>query len=202
MPGLGAGGCRSAATSRRYPPLAPQPKPQHAITVAVSSRALFDLVEERRIYEEQGVEKYVEYQQKNENVTLKPGPAFYFVKVPGPGRAGRGDPPCGGRAADAEDAARPHIGKRRSPTPPWAEIILPGETFRALVPPARSSPWLGARHPLRMSLRSPGLAALYRRLPPALMLSACGRARNCCRLRQPSCTRGIAFVTSGPQLHG
>uniref|UniRef100_A0A8B9C965 5'-nucleotidase, cytosolic IB n=1 Tax=Anser brachyrhynchus TaxID=132585 RepID=A0A8B9C965_9AVES len=57
------------------------PKPQHAITVAVSSRALFDLVEERRIYEEQGVEKYVEYQQQNENVTLKPGPAFHFVKA-------------------------------------------------------------------------------------------------------------------------
>ncbi|OPJ73604.1 hypothetical protein AV530_005926 [Patagioenas fasciata monilis] len=57
------------------------PKPQHAITVAVSSRALFDLVEERRIYEEQGVEKYVEYQQDNENVILKPGPAFYFVKA-------------------------------------------------------------------------------------------------------------------------
>lgn len=56
--------------------------------MAVSSRALFDLVEERRIFEEQGVEKYVEYQQDNENVTLKPGPAFYFVKVPGPGRAG------------------------------------------------------------------------------------------------------------------
>ncbi|XP_025941520.1 cytosolic 5'-nucleotidase 1B-like, partial [Apteryx rowi] len=68
---------------RRYPAaaLASQPKPQHAITVAVSSRALFDLVEERRIYEEQGVEKYVQYQQENENVTLKPGPAFYFVKA-------------------------------------------------------------------------------------------------------------------------
>ncbi|XP_019376212.1 PREDICTED: cytosolic 5'-nucleotidase 1A-like [Gavialis gangeticus] len=59
----------------------PQPKPQHAITVAVSSRALFDLVEERRIYEEQGVERYVRYQQDNENVTLKPGPAFNFVKA-------------------------------------------------------------------------------------------------------------------------
>lgn len=103
--GLGAAG-------RRYPPLAPQPKPQHAITVAVSSRALFDLVEERRIYEEQGVEKYVEYQQDNENVILKPGPAFYFVKVPGLGRA-----PMGVRRG-AEDAAKPNFGKRRSPEPP------------------------------------------------------------------------------------
>ncbi|XP_037248246.1 cytosolic 5'-nucleotidase 1B [Falco biarmicus] len=57
------------------------PNPQHAITVAVSSRALFDLVEEQRIYEEQGLEKYLEYQQDNENVTLKPGPAFYLVKA-------------------------------------------------------------------------------------------------------------------------
>ena len=73
--------------------------------MAVSSRALFDLVEERRIYEEQGVEKYVEYQQENENVTLKPGPAFHFVKVRGSGapwmlrgrmsgRGGAGSPPC------------------------------------------------------------------------------------------------------------
>lgn len=91
---------------RRNPPLARQPKPQHAITVAVSSRALFDLVEERRIYEEQGVEKYVEYQQQNENVTLKPGPAFHFVKVRRQARE-----------AGAEDAARPNFGKRRSPQP-------------------------------------------------------------------------------------
>ncbi|XP_077638570.1 cytosolic 5'-nucleotidase 1B isoform X1 [Lonchura striata] len=66
----------SLVTQRPRPP-----KPQNAITVAVSSRALFNLVEEQRIYEEQGVEKYVEYQQKNENDILKPGPAFYFVKA-------------------------------------------------------------------------------------------------------------------------
>ncbi|XP_066467929.1 cytosolic 5'-nucleotidase 1B [Tiliqua scincoides] len=65
-----------ASTKRPRPP-----KPQNAITVAVSSRALFDMVEERKIYEEQGLEKYVEYQQANENVTLKPGPAFSLVKA-------------------------------------------------------------------------------------------------------------------------
>ncbi|KAM6460216.1 cytosolic 5'-nucleotidase 1B-like [Liasis olivaceus] len=67
----------SLTTTKRPRP----PKPQHAITIAVSSRALFDMVEERKIYEEQGLEKYVEYQQANENVTLKPGPAFAFVKA-------------------------------------------------------------------------------------------------------------------------
>lgn len=87
------------AADRRYPALASQPKPQNAITVAVSSRALFDLVEEQRIYEEHGLEKYVEYQQNNENVILKPGPAFYFVKVAGRRPGGRGvwgEAGCGG----------------------------------------------------------------------------------------------------------
>ncbi|KAM6323495.1 LOW QUALITY PROTEIN: cytosolic 5'-nucleotidase 1A-like [Aegotheles albertisi] len=67
--------CDNLVSKRPRPP-----KPQNAITVAVSSRALFDLVEEWRIYEEQGVEK-LQYQQDNENVTLKPRPAFYFVRA-------------------------------------------------------------------------------------------------------------------------
>ncbi|KAK9401767.1 cytosolic 5'-nucleotidase 1B-like [Crotalus adamanteus] len=67
----------NTCTKRPRPP----PKPQNAITIAVSSQALFDMVEERKIYEEQSLEKYVEYQQANKNVTLKPGPAFAFVKV-------------------------------------------------------------------------------------------------------------------------
>lgn len=36
---------------------------------------------ERKIYEDQGLEKYVEYQQQHENEPLKPGAAFPFVKV-------------------------------------------------------------------------------------------------------------------------
>lgn len=58
-----------------------QPKPKHAITIAVSSRALFNMVDARKIYEEEGLEKYMEYQLTNENVILTPGPAFRFVKV-------------------------------------------------------------------------------------------------------------------------
>lgn len=57
------------------------PKPKHAITIAVSSRALFDMVEERKLYVEKGVEKYVQYQEEHENEPLKPGPAFPFVKA-------------------------------------------------------------------------------------------------------------------------
>ncbi|XP_063088317.1 cytosolic 5'-nucleotidase 1B isoform X4 [Cavia porcellus] len=57
------------------------PKPKHAITIAVSSRALFNMVDDRRIYEQEGLEKYMEYQLTNENVVLSPGPAFRFVKA-------------------------------------------------------------------------------------------------------------------------
>uniref|UniRef100_A0A8C0WYB0 Cytosolic 5'-nucleotidase 1B n=1 Tax=Castor canadensis TaxID=51338 RepID=A0A8C0WYB0_CASCN len=57
------------------------PKPKHAITIAVSSRALFNMVDDRRIYEEEGLEKYMDYQLTNENVILTPGPAFRFVKA-------------------------------------------------------------------------------------------------------------------------
>ncbi|TKS76284.1 Cytosolic 5'-nucleotidase 1B [Collichthys lucidus] len=57
------------------------PKPRYAVTIAVSSRTLFNMVAERKIYEEEGVEKYVAYQLENENEPLKPGAAFPFVKV-------------------------------------------------------------------------------------------------------------------------
>lgn len=39
------------------------------------------MVDGRKIYEEEGLEKYMEYQLCNENVVLTPGPAFRFVKV-------------------------------------------------------------------------------------------------------------------------
>lgn len=60
-----------------------QPKPRYAVTIAVSSRTLFNMVAEREVYEEEGVEKYVAFQVENENEPLKPGAAFPFVKVRG-----------------------------------------------------------------------------------------------------------------------
>lgn len=59
----------------------PQPKPKNAVTIAVSSRTLFNMKAERKIFEEEGLEKYVAFQQEHENEPLKPGPAFPFVKV-------------------------------------------------------------------------------------------------------------------------
>uniref|UniRef100_A0AAQ4NTM2 5'-nucleotidase, cytosolic IB b n=1 Tax=Gasterosteus aculeatus aculeatus TaxID=481459 RepID=A0AAQ4NTM2_GASAC len=57
------------------------PKPQYAVTIAVSSRTLFNMVTERKIYEDQGLEEYVAYQRDHENEPLMPGPAFPFVKA-------------------------------------------------------------------------------------------------------------------------
>ncbi|KAM6428524.1 cytosolic 5'-nucleotidase 1A isoform 2-T2 [Liasis olivaceus] len=57
------------------------PKPQHAITIAVSSRALFRMEEEQKIYHEQGVEAYVKYQLEHENEPFLPGAAFPFLKA-------------------------------------------------------------------------------------------------------------------------
>ncbi|KAM6172333.1 cytosolic 5'-nucleotidase 1A [Erethizon dorsatum] len=69
-----------------YDSLAPKkkpksPKPQNAVTIAVSSRALFRMDEEQRIYMERGVEEYVRYQLEHENEPFSPGPAFPFVKA-------------------------------------------------------------------------------------------------------------------------
>ncbi|XP_062267922.1 cytosolic 5'-nucleotidase 1A-like [Platichthys flesus] len=57
------------------------PKPQYAVTIAVSSRTLFNMVAERKIYQEEGVEKYVAYQVEHESEPLEPGAAFPFVKA-------------------------------------------------------------------------------------------------------------------------
>ncbi|XP_037606877.1 cytosolic 5'-nucleotidase 1A-like [Sebastes umbrosus] len=57
------------------------PKPQYAVTVAVSSRTLFNQLAERKIYEEEGVEKYVAYHVEHENEPLMPGASFPFVKA-------------------------------------------------------------------------------------------------------------------------
>ncbi|XP_058143614.1 cytosolic 5'-nucleotidase 1B isoform X1 [Dasypus novemcinctus] len=67
---------KSPGCSRPRPP-----KPKHAVTVAVSSQALFNMLDGRKVYEEEGLEKYMEYQLCNENVILTPGPAFRFVKA-------------------------------------------------------------------------------------------------------------------------
>ena len=51
------------------------------LVIGISSRALFDLEEENRIFEEQGLAAYAEYQIKNEDKALKPGVGFELVRA-------------------------------------------------------------------------------------------------------------------------
>ena len=51
------------------------------LVVAISSRALFDLEEENRIYEEQGLQAFLEYQIAHEKDILRPGTAFPLIKA-------------------------------------------------------------------------------------------------------------------------
>ena len=50
------------------------------LVIAISSRALFDLDESHRVYEEQGLEAYQQYQIAHESEPLQPGGAFSLVK--------------------------------------------------------------------------------------------------------------------------
>jgi 5'-nucleotidase len=50
------------------------------LTVAISSRALFDLNESHAVFENDGVEAYCNYQVEREDIPLAPGVAFGLVK--------------------------------------------------------------------------------------------------------------------------
>jgi len=50
------------------------------LVVAISSRALFDLDDSHKVYEEQGVEAYSQHQISLEDESLKPGAAYHLVK--------------------------------------------------------------------------------------------------------------------------
>ena len=52
-----------------------------ALVIAISSRALFDLERENRIFEDEGLEVYADFQEDNESNILEPGPAFPLVEA-------------------------------------------------------------------------------------------------------------------------
>lgn len=51
------------------------------LVVGISSRALFDLEEENKIFETEGLAAYSEYQLSHENDILKPGTAFPLIRA-------------------------------------------------------------------------------------------------------------------------
>ena len=50
------------------------------LVIAISSRALFDLNDSHKVYEEQGLAAYSAYQIEHESETLEPGDGFLLVK--------------------------------------------------------------------------------------------------------------------------
>ncbi len=52
----------------------------NCLVVGISSRALFDLEEENRLFERQGVEVYRAFQREHECDVLQPGTAFHVIK--------------------------------------------------------------------------------------------------------------------------
>ena len=53
---------------------------QKVLVIGISSRALFELEHENRIFETEGLEAYARYQQEHEGMILQPGPAFPLVQ--------------------------------------------------------------------------------------------------------------------------
>ena len=64
-----------------------QKDPSKALVIAVTTRAIFNLEEEHKLYLEKGKEEYARHQQANQDKLLPPGTAFAFIQVsPTPGQ--------------------------------------------------------------------------------------------------------------------
>jgi len=50
------------------------------LVIGVSSRSLFNLEEENKIFDTEGIEGYRKYQLKHENDLLQPGTAFHLIQ--------------------------------------------------------------------------------------------------------------------------
>ena len=56
-----------------------QTRSDDKLVIAISSRALFNLDDSHRVYEQQGLQAYSEYQIAHEDEPLEPGEAFPLV---------------------------------------------------------------------------------------------------------------------------
>lgn len=57
-----------------------QTETSNKLVVAISSRALFNLDDSHRVYEQEGLTAFAQYQREHEDQVLKPGSAFSIVK--------------------------------------------------------------------------------------------------------------------------
>ena len=66
--------------SKAPPQTADRPELRPSLVVGISSRALFDLDDCHRVFEQEGVEAYRKHQIDQEEVVLQPGPGFNLVR--------------------------------------------------------------------------------------------------------------------------
>lgn len=94
---------------------------ENRLIIGISTRALFDLRTENRIFEEEGVEAYAKYQREHETEILKPGPGFSLIKallsLNTPAGMG-GTPEKGGCAKEQESGTGRHVSGNR------VEVVL------------------------------------------------------------------------------
>lgn len=94
---------------------------ENRLIICISTRALFDLRTENRIFEEEGVEAYAKYQREHETEILKPGPGFSLIKallsLNTPAGMG-GTPEKGGCAKEQESGTGRHVSGNR------VEVVL------------------------------------------------------------------------------
>lgn len=94
---------------------------ENRLIIGISTRALFDLRTENRIFEEEGVEAYAKYQREHETEILKPGPGFSLIKallsLNTPAGMG-GTPEKGGCAKEQESGTGHHVSGNR------VEVVL------------------------------------------------------------------------------
>lgn len=94
---------------------------ENRLIIGISTRALFDLRMENRIFEEEGVEAYAKYQREHETEILKPGPGFSLIKallsLNTPAGMG-GTPEKGGCAKEQESGTGRHVSGNR------VEVVL------------------------------------------------------------------------------
>lgn len=94
---------------------------ENRLIIGISTRALFDLRTENRIFEEEGVEAYAKYQREHETEILKPGLGFSLIKallsLNTPAGMG-GTPEKGGCAKEQESGTGRHVSGNR------VEVVL------------------------------------------------------------------------------
>ena len=94
---------------------------ENRLIIGISTRALFDLRTENRIFEEEGVEAYAKYQREHETEILKPGSGFSLIKallsLNTPAGMG-GTPEKGGCAKEQESGTGRHVSGNR------VEVVL------------------------------------------------------------------------------